>query len=187
MKRGAVFAPIAEATPAADVAPSFSASISSDEHSELPEVELTPSSTKPNEMTAITAMKGIAPEVMIRAIVTTHRAATPHTSAVPHSRITRASSIERKKDQVIQHDRRSLKPMVVRIIHVPTPVPVTLPDGRTEELLVEQNYVAKIVRITQGGHTREYRKVTHRYGETNFFCNGSSCGEVAFGAAINSK
>lgn len=57
------------------------------------------------------------------------------------------------------------------------------PDGRTEELQIRPTYVAKEVRITEQGRTCVYRKVTHRYGEVNYFCNGSGCSELSFRAA----
>ena len=63
-------------------------------------------------------------------------------------------------------------------------IPGSVPDGRTEELQVRPTYVAREVRITQQGHTRVYRKVTHRYGEVRYFCNGSSCSESIYMAAI---
>ena len=59
-----------------------------------------------------------------------------------------------------------------------------LPDGRTDDLIVEPTYVARVIRITASGHTREYRRVVHRFGDTYFFCNGSSCGEVTYNTAV---
>ena len=65
-----------------------------------------------------------------------------------------------------------------------TPV---LPDGRTEELAVDKNIVATIVRITKNGRTREYRRIAHGYGDVHFFCNGSSCSESSYSAGILQK
>ena len=59
------------------------------------------------------------------------------------------------------------------------------PDGRTDELIVEPTYVARVVRITHMGRTREYRRVAHRFGETHYFLDGSSCGEATFSAGIH--
>ncbi|MEZ4740041.1 MAG: hypothetical protein R2818_11955 [Flavobacteriales bacterium] len=66
----------------------------------------------------------------------------------------------------------------------PSPLAAALPDGRTDELIVEPTYVARVIRITESGHTREYRRVVHRFGDTYYFCNGSSCGEVTYSTAI---
>ncbi len=57
---------------------------------------------------------------------------------------------------------------------------VVEPDGREDQVLVEPTYVARVIRITESGHTREYRRVSHRYGATHYFCNGLSCCEEAF-------
>lgn len=59
-----------------------------------------------------------------------------------------------------------------------------LQDGRTEEIEVRPAYVARMVRITEQGHTREYRKVTHRYGEVHWFCNGTSCSESLYNKLV---
>ena len=64
------------------------------------------------------------------------------------------------------------------------PVP---PDGRTEELVVEKNIVATIVRITKNGCTREYRRIAHGYGDVHYFCNGSSCSGSSYSAGILQK
>ena len=58
------------------------------------------------------------------------------------------------------------------------------PDGREEEVEVRPGYVARVLRITEQGHTREFRKVTHRYGEVNWFCNGASCSELQYNALV---
>ncbi|MGB3868651.1 MAG: hypothetical protein WBG34_04725 [Flavobacteriales bacterium] len=63
---------------------------------------------------------------------------------------------------------------------VPTAPEGPRQDGRIEEVEVRPTYVARIVRITEQGHTREYRKVTHRYGEVYWFCNGTSCSETRY-------
>jgi hypothetical protein len=57
-------------------------------------------------------------------------------------------------------------------------------DGRTEEIEVRPAYVARMVRITEQGRTREYRKVTHRYGEVHWFCNGTSCSESLYNKLV---
>ncbi|MBK6884088.1 MAG: hypothetical protein IPH05_14325 [Flavobacteriales bacterium] len=49
-------------------------------------------------------------------------------------------------------------------------------DDRTEEVEIRPAYVAWIVRITEKGRLREYRKVTHRYDDG---CNGSAMEPVA--------
>ncbi len=72
------------------------------------------------------------------------------------------------------------KPVVTRIVRIPPPEKVVLPEGRMEELVVEPTYIAKIVRITNDGRTREFRRIVHKYGDVNFFCTGSSCSESAF-------
>lgn len=74
-----------------------------------------------------------------------------------------------------------IKPVVA---YAATPAP---PDGRTEELVVEKNAVATIVRITKNGYTREYRRIAHGYGDIHFFCNGSSCSESSYSAGILQK
>lgn len=57
-------------------------------------------------------------------------------------------------------------------------------DGRIEEVEVRPTYVARRVRITERGHTREYCKVTHRYGEVHWFCNGASCSEPQYNKLV---
>ncbi|MBK7111175.1 MAG: hypothetical protein IPH60_01810 [Flavobacteriales bacterium] len=58
-------------------------------------------------------------------------------------------------------------------------------DDRTEEVEIRPAYVAWIVRITEKGHLREYRKVTHRYGEVHWFCNGASCSESLYRTLVS--
>jgi hypothetical protein len=48
-------------------------------------------------------------------------------------------------------------------------------SGRSEELIVEKRRVTRIVRITQDGHTSEYRQVTHQFGQVFYFKDGESC------------
>lgn len=63
----------------------------------------------------------------------------------------------------------------------------SIPDGRTEDLQVLPTYLAKEVRITEGGRTRVYRKVTHRFGEVHYFCNGGACSEASFVSGTRSS
>ena len=60
-----------------------------------------------------------------------------------------------------------------------TSAPV-LPDGRTEELIVDRLRVITIIHITTNGHTKEYRRVSHRYGQVFFFVDGSPCSSQVF-------
>ncbi|MFT3885274.1 MAG: hypothetical protein QM724_07545 [Flavobacteriales bacterium] len=55
-------------------------------------------------------------------------------------------------------------------------------DGveRQEQLIVEPLRVTTIIRLTQKGHTTEYRRVAHAYGAVFFFRNGGSCSERTF-------
>jgi len=46
---------------------------------------------------------------------------------------------------------------------------------REEELIVERDKVVTIVRLTADGRSTEYRKVTHKWGQTFYFKNGDSC------------
>lgn len=78
---------------------------------------------------------------------------------------------------------RTSRPVVTRVVRIPPPERVVLPDGRTEELVVDQNHILKIIRITKAGYTREYRRVTHRYGQVDHFCTGTSCSETSYMAA----
>jgi hypothetical protein len=64
-------------------------------------------------------------------------------------------------------------------------VAIPIPDGRTDELIVQPTFVARVVRITELGRTREYRRVEHRYGDTHYFLDGSSCGEATFMAGVH--
>ncbi len=55
-----------------------------------------------------------------------------------------------------------------------------LPDGRTEDLIVDRLRVTTIIHITTNGHTKEYRRVSHRYGQVFFFADGLPCSSQAF-------
>ncbi len=70
------------------------------------------------------------------------------------------------------------------ITAVVTPPEEPRQDGRVEEVEVRPAYVARMVRITEQGHTQEYRKVTHRYGEVHWFCNGASCSESRYNTMV---
>jgi hypothetical protein len=50
-------------------------------------------------------------------------------------------------------------------------------SGRSEELIVEKRRVIRIVRITTDGHTAEYRRVTHQFGQVFYFKDGESCSQ----------
>ena len=79
------------------------------------------------------------------------------------------------------------RPTVTRVVRISRPEAVVPPDGRAEELQVEKTYVARTVRITKAGHTREYRRVAHRYGAVHYFVNGTSCGEETYTAGIQER
>jgi hypothetical protein len=82
-------------------------------------------------------------------------------------------------DSPTRRVRQAVVPEPEQDLALPPP-----PDGRTDELIVEPTYVARVVRITHMGRTREYRRVAHRFGETHYFLDGSSCGEATFSAGI---
>lgn len=56
-------------------------------------------------------------------------------------------------------------------------------QARSEQLIVEPRRVTTVIRLTQNGHTTEYRRVAHDYGAVYFFRNGESCAEYTFNAA----
>lgn len=86
-------------------------------------------------------------------------------SANPSEVVTPAAKVEPRPRQAVVAD---------------APLYGTVPDGRIEALEVRPTYVAKEVRITENGQTAVYRKVTHRYGDVHYFCNGSGCSENIF-------
>jgi hypothetical protein len=49
--------------------------------------------------------------------------------------------------------------------------------ARSEELVVESRRITTIIRITEDGHTTEYRRVHHQFGEVFYFKNGESCSQ----------
>ncbi|HRH69130.1 MAG TPA: hypothetical protein PLB89_06470 [Flavobacteriales bacterium] len=51
---------------------------------------------------------------------------------------------------------------------------------RSEELLVEPSRVTAIVKVSNGDHTDEYRKVTHKFGGQYYFKNGATCTREVF-------
>lgn len=77
------------------------------------------------------------------------------------------------------------RPAIRTVNPAPGPPSVVLPDGRTEELVVEGSRVTTIVRITESGHTREFRRVAHRYGQVYYFSNGASCSELTYHVGVD--
>ena len=51
---------------------------------------------------------------------------------------------------------------------------------RQEELLEEPNKVTKVIRLTRGEQTTEYRKVIHKWGAVYYFKNGSACSQQTY-------
>lgn len=108
------------------------------------------------------------------------------TAAPTMRRVSKAGPRPSREHEVVTTALRP-RPTVTRVITLPRKENVVLPDGRTEEVQVEPTYVTTTVRITKSGHTREYRRVAHKYGAVHFFYNGLSCGEAIYTAGINEQ
>lgn len=115
-----------------------------------------------------------APSVILNARIST-------TSA--HARTMTMSEAKALKGALTPNYMR--RPAISTEHPAPDPQPVVLPDGRTEELVVEETRITTIVRITESGHTREFRRVAHRYGEVFYFANGASCSELTYHVGVD--
>lgn len=51
---------------------------------------------------------------------------------------------------------------------------------RWEELIVEPTKVMTVIRLELGGSEAEYRKVTHKWGDTFYFKNGATCSRQVY-------
>jgi hypothetical protein len=69
------------------------------------------------------------------------------------------------------NERSETKPEIKR------PVPEIL---RNEELIVEPNQVIVRIQLDNGKERTEYRKVTHKYGQTFYFKDGQSTSRLVY-------
>lgn len=68
------------------------------------------------------------------------------------------------------------------------PAATTDPDAqREEELIVEPQWIIKIIRLSRSGTTDEFRRVEHKYGAVYFFKNGSTCSQYVYDLAVGKQ
>jgi hypothetical protein len=92
------------------------------------------------------------------------------------------AELRRSLEPVVREEASTVRPAPVRTASEQRPeeIPAEVFTDREEQLIEEPNKVMTVIRITTGTATTEYRKVIHKWGDTFYFKNGSTCSRTVY-------